>query len=400
MAHNHNFNRSRGPCVLSLLAVWLLASPVTAQSFDAGSDGSDGALVVDTNTVLQVPDDGIFNFTTVQVDVGVVLGFTANALNTPVYILATGDVTIAGTVHVNAGHGTAALAGLGGPGGFRGGIPNPVAGAGGPGLGPGGAAGRNTATCYFGNTGSYATTGTLYSGGTASTPYGGSLLIPLVGGSGAGGIQGYGGGGGGGAILIASNTLVNVTGSVQAQGGRTSNNNNGGANCAGGSGGAVRLVGTRVTGNGTVHADGSGYAPSYRGGGGRVRIDRMVQSEGIPTVSAGHWVSSSLMLVFPDNLSQLDVTHVAGTDIAVGHNSPVTVFLSNGESPTQDVTVQAQGFAGSSDVDISVVLAPTLGAVTTFPGTIPIGNDGTGQLTLSVDFPVNVVTHVQVWTSN
>lgn len=397
MAHNFIHRRSLGPCCLSLLAVWLLASPAAGQSFDSGSDGSDGALLVDASIAIQVPPDGILNYTTVQVNTGQTLSFIPNALNTPVYILASGDVTIEGTVHVNGAAGTASLAGVGGPGGFRGGQPSPIAGqAGGAGLGPGAGAGRNSADSRYMHPGSYATSGTVFTGSVPGPTYGGSLLIPLVGGSGSGGGVNLGGGGGGGAILIASSSSIFVNGTVSARGGRVP-----GTYSPAGSGGAIRLVGRRVTGSGTVTAARNGQS-SYNtyGGGGRVRIDRLVQGEVIPTVSSGHWVSSSLMLVFPDNLSKLHVTHVAGTDIAVDHPSPVTVFLSNGQSPTQSVTVNAVGFPGSSDVNINVVLAPTLGNVVTFPGTIPIGNDGTGQLTLSVDFPVNVVTHVQVWTAN
>jgi len=72
-----------------------------AYGFDSGSTGADGAFNPTTNTVLQLPPDGVFNFTTVNIPAGVAVTFKKNANNTPVYILATGDVTIAGTISVN-----------------------------------------------------------------------------------------------------------------------------------------------------------------------------------------------------------------------------------------------------------------------------------------------------------
>jgi hypothetical protein len=44
------------------------------------------------NTILQLPSDGVFNFTTVDIPAGVTVTFSKNTTNTPVYILATGDV--------------------------------------------------------------------------------------------------------------------------------------------------------------------------------------------------------------------------------------------------------------------------------------------------------------------
>ncbi|MFO0733725.1 MAG: hypothetical protein U0361_22760 [Nitrospiraceae bacterium] len=55
-----------------------------------------------------MPADGILNYTTVNIPGGVTVSFTRNALNTPVILLAQGDVVINGTVHVNGSVGAAA----------------------------------------------------------------------------------------------------------------------------------------------------------------------------------------------------------------------------------------------------------------------------------------------------
>ena len=90
------------------------------QGFDlqVGSDGADGALEVTENQTLTLPPDGIFNYTTVTIAEGATLTFERNALNTPAYLLATGDVTIAGTIDVLGKVGSGLSGGKGGPAWF------------------------------------------------------------------------------------------------------------------------------------------------------------------------------------------------------------------------------------------------------------------------------------------
>src|SRR3989304_1149591 len=77
----------------------LLGAPALghAQSFSSGSTGADGAFTPTGNTTRTLPPSGVFNFTTVNVPAGVTVTFTRNATNTPVTLLATGAVTVAGT---------------------------------------------------------------------------------------------------------------------------------------------------------------------------------------------------------------------------------------------------------------------------------------------------------------
>jgi hypothetical protein len=117
----------------SIAAICMLwASP--AWAFESGSTGADGALNPAVNTVIQLPPSGILNYTTINIPVGVRVTFQKNTLNTPVYLLASGNVTVAGTIDVSGGDSTDTgtsgsgnqaddgIPGAGGPGGFAGGI--------------------------------------------------------------------------------------------------------------------------------------------------------------------------------------------------------------------------------------------------------------------------------------
>ena len=82
--------------IRNLLGASLLigtAVSVPAQ-FDSGSNTEDGALNVATDMTLTVQEDGVHNYTTIDVANGATLRFSPNSLNTPVIFLASGDVTI------------------------------------------------------------------------------------------------------------------------------------------------------------------------------------------------------------------------------------------------------------------------------------------------------------------
>jgi hypothetical protein len=185
------------------------------------------------------------------------LRFTTNALNTPVYLLATGDVTIDGTIDVSGSLGTNSLGGAGGPGGFAGGNPPDSWGLPtGDGHGPG--AGRGGTTASVGPAG-YGIGGVGSSIPTNNgTTYGSPLLVPLIGGSGGGGrSDGQPRLGGGGALLIACNTRIDVRGIIAAM---SPSPDYGGNSYGCGSGGAIRLVAPVVAGAGTLNASGGATA--------------------------------------------------------------------------------------------------------------------------------------------
>src|SRR5687767_12509190 len=75
------------PILATALTVLLCAATqplLRAQGFTSGSDGSYGPMNITSNTVLQLPPDGIFRCTTINVGAGFTLRFLRNPLNTPV----------------------------------------------------------------------------------------------------------------------------------------------------------------------------------------------------------------------------------------------------------------------------------------------------------------------------
>jgi hypothetical protein len=378
-----------------------LAGPASAQiqTFSSGSDGSFGPIDVINNTVIQVPEDGVINATTINVNSSRTLSFTPNSRNTPVKLLATGDVTIAGFVQVDGRPGSTVTAGIAGPGGFDGGFPSGVLAAG-AGQGPGGgvpgtnAVGEDPASAGQGEYGGR--TGVNVPTPNDGTLYGSPLIVPLVGGSGGAGTSaGHGGGGGGGAIVIASDTRIALsgTGRVRALGGLGAGTSNHG------SGGAVRLVAPVVTvaSNARIEVTGGGSGQNQAGHG-RARIDTLDRS-GISTnvfqpTSAVPGSIGSFMVVDPVPLPRLDIIAAAGQVIAED-SGPVQVILPNGTPSTQPVTIQARDFQGV--IDIEVVVTPENGDRSVVPAQIDMGTGNPAQVVVNVEIPANTAAFIQVW---
>lgn len=376
-------------------------SSVNAQVFRSGSDESYGEIHITESTTLAIPPDGIFHATTITIEPSGHLEFEPNELNTPVYLLATGDVFIEGTISVSGQNATAFAGGAGGPGGYGGGHPGAEGTLPGPGFGPG--AGLPAVDARETGSGSY---GTRFRDErpTDGIVYGGPLLVPMVGGSGGAGRsftstpQGnnasWGGGGGGGAILIASDTRIEFSGfgGIRANGGIGIDGSNG---RNGGSGGAIRLVAPAVIGPGSLSAAGS----SRGGGVGRIRIDtqnrRAMGLNGLG--GAGElWTVGSHMVVFLDPMPQLLLTEVAGRTV----DNPDQVFrvLLPVDSPTeQTVQVEASNFDGN--VPILVVLTPDNGERRVFEATMDNGpGNNPATVEVRVEFLPNVQTTLHVWT--
>jgi len=409
-----------------------LALSGTALAFNSGSTGADGAFNPSVSTQVQLPESGIFNFTTVNIPSGVTVTFKRNTTNTPVIILATGNVTITGTIDLSGTSSTSAGAagdgnlgddgvpGSGGAGGYdggRGGVPVTASSSrGGNGLGPGGGSGGRFGfadSCGatissggggggFGAVGSSGFTSSSdpsFSGGGVA--YGSSQLLPLVGGSGGGGgsgnvgFGGSGGGGGGGAILIASSGTISIVGQILAIGG-TSGSASGvgaGATGGGGSGGAIRLLATTISGNGPLNASGgsaggsqSGCANGGAGAVGRIRLEaeNFTRTTGstppYPAVTAP-------TTVFVAGLPTLRITSVAGVsapalptgnaDILLPANTPnpVTVtFATTGVPVGNTVTLNVVPAAAASVRAVSPALSgSTENATASVNVTLPSG---------------------------
>ena len=369
-----------------------------AQTFNSGSTGADGPFSPTATTTLTLPSSGAFNFTTVNIPSGVTVRFTKNAANTPVTILASGDVTIAGTIDVSGSPGgigssqtlLAPSGGSGGPGGFSGGSgSNGIASTtGGAGLGPGGGSGNAPGVAYDGG-GGFGTAGSSPCGPPGTGPaYGTATLLPLIGGSGGGGAgvtgfgpTGGGGGGGGGAIVIAASGTITLTGSILAKGGAGGAPNGGPDGGGGGSGGAVRLVATTITGSGAIDARGAagGTGCDGVGGFGRVRVEAFTNTAAVNFNGVQPSVITQPTTVTLTNTPTLAITQIAGVaapaapggsfaspDITLpaGTTSPVAVTIAGANIPVGTmVTVTAKGQVGSSS-STSATLSGSLSSST------------------------------------
>ena len=263
-----------------LAALLAAAASLAAPTANAAGDGSDGAFAPSGNVTLTLPDDGVFNFTTIDVPAGVTVRFSPNAANTPAFLLATGDVHIDGTLAVSQWR-TSNAPGLGGFAGGAGGLgdetcvtTNPAAcKAATPGLGlAGGLAGDSahpggikSTPGHSGSGGGMATRGLAATKYTPSAPPSAiaGFPDPLVGGSGGGGgggwmffgveLGGGSGGGGGGAVRIdaGGSIALGATSSILADGANggwafTNIGGTGGPG-GGGSGGNVDLVASQIS---------------------------------------------------------------------------------------------------------------------------------------------------------
>jgi len=419
-----------------LLGSLLLLSQSAFAQFDSGSTGADGAFAPQINTRLQMPEDGIFNFTTVNIPSGVTVNFTKNTTNTPVIMLASGDVTIAGTLSVRATNAPAvgpagggnlgddAIPGLGGPGGFdggRGGTPDSRRG--GNGLGPGGARGAVAMVsgnfsipsqgCGGAGAGHASNGSWSFSGASRNvsyncddigvgTTYGNARLQPLIGGSGGGGgyastaFSGGGGGGGGGAILIASSGTVSITGQLNANGGLggASTGSNAGGTGGSGSGGAIRIVANTIAGNGQVLANGGagvfhGAGGSFNGhrsgnaGRGRVRLEANTITRTSAT-SPGASVSTPQPL-FLANIPSVRITSVAGIATPASPSGVGDVVIPEATPNPVSIEFATTNIPVGNTVELTLI--PQTGVNTRVTSNAITGTDESGTASISVDIP-------------
>lgn len=395
----------------AMMLAW--AGFASSQTFSSGSTGADGALAPTASTVVVLPPDGVLNYTTVTIPVGVTVTFQRNAANTPVTLLATGDVTINGTISVNGNPGvsatvtgtTAPPGGSGGAGGFNGGN----GGVGGgisatQGQGPGGSAINATAAAY----------------GAPSTFV---SLIPLWGGSGGGGGNsasrgtGPGGGGGGGGIVIASSSTITVAGggTITANGGaagaRVQVDSFSSSSCAsGGSGGAVRLVASQITGTGSLQANGGTFVScGATGGTGRTRLEAFslaftgsISPQASQSVVPGPVTpASNPGLANLPTLAIGTVGGVAAPATPSGSYGTADVSLPQGTTNPVSVVVTASNTPVGSPTAITLRLIPQSGNATTIsiPTASHTGTFASSTATASATFPVGTVSLVQAWAS-
>ncbi|MEX0323965.1 MAG: hypothetical protein AB3N63_17535 [Puniceicoccaceae bacterium] len=390
------------------LSAFFLASSICIAAFSSGSDGSDGALLLDdpNNTILFDPvalgldsdGDGIFHFTTITITAYTTVRCTAVEVDAPMVWLATGDVSINGTIDISGSHGkgygeiannAGAAPAVPGPGGFPGGTPGVFSDESSfmiPGGGPGGATAPEGTNSAAANS-------------DYMSPYG----IPLVGGSGGSGggpidmtgiHAGGGGGAGGGSILIASDTIISVLwpGTINANGGIGGYGYYYGG--SGGSGGMIRLVAPEVSSNVAFSAAGGTrggaretYARGENATGGVIRIE-----SGTTPVGGNHSPPASFGSPYdafvPDRDThpwpKLYITEVGGVAIDKPKASFETSDAAIDTDAAVDVVITAQGIPNGTEITLN--LFPENGSMSSHTANLS-GDESSATATISVTLP-------------
>jgi hypothetical protein len=360
-----------------VLALFASSALLQAQ-LSIPSDGSDGALNITANTVIDLSQavtgtwdannsanagKGIFDpakraivfkYSSVNINASRTVTFTNHPSRAPVVWLVQGTVAIAGTLSLNGS--TPPFNNLlaePGPGGFRGGA-NGAPGIG-SGLGVGGGISPSIA-------GSYATT------------YGTHSVLPLVGGSG-----GHGGGAGGGAILIAAANSISVTGSVTSVGGTTFSGSLGI-----GSGGAIRLVANSISGTGTIDVRNDG----------RIRLEANSVSGNVVTLPQTIAVPPATPpTIWPGNgAPTVKITNVDSSAAPAVPTAPLDLTADVGVSTNGATTVTLQTTNFPTTGTVQVRAAPKFGAASWTTAVFQSGDATSANWTATVTFPTGFTT--------
>jgi hypothetical protein len=402
-----------------LLVLFLLMTASARAQFSSGSTGADGAFNPSADVTVTLPASGVLNYTTFNIPPGVHVFYTHNALNTPVTILAQGNVTINGQIIISGVEPNGRLGGQGGQGGFRAGnggtyLDSPY---GTPGDGPGGGGGgSSTITNGVGGGGGggffqNGANGNASNGGTGGTGglrYGTKTLLPLIGGSGGGGggvnansqLVVGGGGGGGGAILIASSTsitfgpgsLFNQEG-VYALGGNHNGDNNGG----GGSGGAIRLVANTISGSPCLNVNGGfGFGVGGNGALGVVRVEAFNLSGLSPQCSTSSITLGQPNPVTLSNAPTLKIASVGGVAAPANPvgliNAPPDIVVPTSVSNPLPVVVNATNLPPGTAIQVK--LTPETGDPTTVGGNLS-GSTSSSTTTVNLTLPTGGVSVIR-----
>lgn len=375
-----------------------------AQTVNSGSTGADGDFnptfhQVPAGTVingtcgpgssctvimpLREPPNHIYNFASFFLGQGTVLQFTRNLANTPVILLVQGDVEIEGFIDINGGRGDpSGNGGVGGPGGYSGGngvVPGAPTTFGGAGSGPGG--------------GSAGVDGTFATGPLPNLIYGNPQLQPLIGGSGGGALGSpvFGGSGGGGALLIASSGTLDLRGGsvIVANGGFILTSS---GQASSGSGGAIRLVATRITGSGVLNALGNFGGTNV----GRIRLEsaQPMQFTGIsnPAASVYSSIFEPPITVFPPITPTLRIVSIGNHSLPANPTANVLtsdITFPPSPSPTITATIGLEALHVPSGTTAEVFTSPQFGSgdrVISGPVTLTgaVGQPKTGSVTMTI----------------
>ena len=370
--------RLQTPALLAALITTLATSGLAQLAVP--SDGSDGALNITANTVIDLSQavtgvwsnsntanagNGIydpaqwavvFKYTSVTIASGATVTFANHPSRAPVVWLVNGNVEIDGELSLDGQPYSTDPVNLPepGPGGFRGGAEQQADLSCGSGFGPGGG---------WDARGQYS--------------YGNPQIVPLIGGSGGSGWLGYNGAGGGGAILIAAAGTITVNGYCHANGGTEGPS-------WGGSGGGVRLVANQILGNGTIDAVSVVYP-------GRTRLEANLASSALvvdpPTIAVSPlpltiWPAATAPTVSVVSVNSLAAPSDPRANFTMGGDD-ITISATNG---TINVALQTANFPTNGTVN--VYLRPRNGAPSMNPASFVSGTSSSATWQLVTSAPI------------
>jgi hypothetical protein len=340
-----------------LAAVFIAGSIIAKAQLTIPSDGSDGALNITEDTVIDLsqavtgtwdqnnsanagkgvydPEKWavVFKYSSVNIAghttgspeqlVGRTVRFINHPSKAPVVWLVQGNVVINGILELSGALATnntveALTPTEPGPGGFRGGASGPSGN--GSGYGPAG---------FHGYSGRYA------------TDYGNPQIIPLIGGSGGSANASNSGNGGGGAILIACSGSATIGGRIRSDGTDTAIADHLG------SGGAVRMIASSIIGSGSISTISANSSQ------GRIRLETtslapslltFPETIGVPPANppviwpAANAPKARVVSVDAVN-APTDPTSplVAAADVAIQNNNPVHILIETRDFPIEGV---------------------------------------------------------------
>ena len=365
-------------------------------ALDIPSDGSDGALNITSNTVIDLSQavtgvwsnnnsanagKGIydaskwavvFKYSAVNIASNATVTFKNHGSRAPVVWLVSRDVILNGELSLDGQNATLDTVNLPepGPGGFRGGAANQQDLGFGGGFGPGG---------YYDFYGAYQF--------PVDRAYGNPQIIPLIGGSGGSGsthcgnVPGANGPGGGGAILIASSNNIIVNGYCHANGLR-------GPYCGYvfASGGAIRLVADQILGAGRIEAVGiDGYA-------GRTRLEANAASPSLdvnpPTVA----VLPTPLVIWP--AASAPTVRVVSVDAHAAPLDPRANIGASGDDLTisttsaNNIVLQTSNFPTNGTVN--VYIKPKHSPQSILPASLVSGNSALATWQLQTVLPLSL----------
>ena len=183
---------------------------------------------------------------------------------------------------------------------------------------------------------------------------------------------GAGGGGGGGAILIATSTQIQLFGSISAVGGNGAlyNPSTYLVYSGNGSGGAVRLVASELTGNGVINVSGgSHFSAKVLHASGFIRFD--TYDNEFRGATLGVFTQGSQFIIVPTSgqLPQLTVTSVGGVPVSAsptGALSTPDAVLSAQQNNPIPIVVSCANLPLNTQITVSV--KPANGAAVSATG--------------------------------